>query len=138
MARRGPKPKPLIISDEDRLALERVVAHPKAENREVQRARIVLLAADGMRNVEIAERVGVKPVTVNKWRRRFREAGYHSLTDLPRAGRPRTVTDERVAEVVKLTLESRPKGATQWSTRSPRKGLESVSHRWPGFGRHSG
>lgn len=137
MARRGAKPKPLAVTDEDRAELERVVAHPKAENREVQRARIVLLAADGMRNVEIAERVGVKPGTVTKWRRRWREAGYHALTDLPRSGRRRTVTDERVTEVVKLTLESRPKGATRWSTRglAQKTGMSqsSISRIWQAF-----
>ena len=121
MARRGPKPEPLVVPDEDRVALERVIAHPKAENREVQRARIVLLSADGLRNVEIAERVGVKPGTVGKWKRRYRQGGYHALTDLPRSGRPRTVTDDKVAEVVELTLESAPKRrrSRRWNALRP-------------------
>lgn len=137
MARRGAKPKPLTVSAEDRASLEALIANPRAENRAVQRARIVLMAADGARNVEIAEAVGVKPGTVTKWRNRYREGGFHALSDAPRSGRPRTVTDDLVANVVELTLETAPKGATHWSTRglAAKTGLSqsSISRIWQAF-----
>lgn len=133
----GRKPKAVEIADGDREALEAVVKHPRAENREVQRARIVLMAADGVTNDEIAAAVGVSVASVTKWKRRYREAGYEGLTDLPRSGRPRTVTDDLVAEVVELTLESTPRGATHWSTRTlaAKSGLSrsAVSRIWQAF-----
>lgn len=133
----GRPPIPIELSEEDRAHLERIVGHPTAENREVQRARIVLLASEGRATKEIAEMVGVSKATVCKWKNRYRKAGLHFLSDLPRSGRPRTVTDEKVVEVVELTLESRPKGATHWSTRSlaRRTGLSqsAVSRIWRTF-----
>jgi transposase len=103
-----------------------------------QRSRIVLLAAEGLRTGEIAERLGVHRNTVAKWRERFRAERLEGLLDEPRPGRPRTVTDAHVEEVIVKTLESTPKNATHWSTRSMAKevGLtQSAVHRiWRAFG----
>jgi transposase len=76
----------------------------------------VLLAADGVSNVEIAERVGVSKPTVSSWRDRYREGGVTALDDRPRSGRPRTL-DHR--EIVAATLAAPPKklGITHWSSR---------------------
>jgi len=75
---------------------------------------------------------------VDKWRRRFREGGLEGLYDAPRSGAPRTISDEKVEEVVKLTLEARPAGATHWSTRLMAKragvGRQTVSEIWRAFG----
>lgn len=105
--------------------------------REARRARILLLAADGVGTNEIAERVGVTAATVCKWKKDYKELGFAGLSDAPRAGRPRTVSDEKVAEVVRLTLETRPKGSTHWSTRELAKktGLSqsTVSRIWRAF-----
>lgn len=83
-----------------------------------QRARIVLGCLDGRSNLEVAEAEGVTNVTVGKWRRRFAAKGLAGLRDAPRSGGPRIIDDERVAEVVRLTLEATPPDAERWTTRS--------------------
>ncbi len=82
------------------------------------RSRIVLAAADGWSNSQIAEREGVSRPTVTKCRNRFERSRLEGLLDEPRPGRPRTVSDEQVERILVTTLESKPKGATHWSTRS--------------------
>ncbi|MCH9679841.1 MAG: helix-turn-helix domain-containing protein [Deltaproteobacteria bacterium] len=82
------------------------------------RARIVLRCLEGLTNLEVANKEGVTSVTVGKWRRRFRTLGPCGLRDAPRSGGPRIIDDERVAEVVRLTLEVPPPDANRWTTRS--------------------
>lgn len=82
------------------------------------RAKIVLAAAEGRTNAEITQTLGVSRPTVTTWRKRFAEHRLDGLHDEPRPGAPRTVSDEQVHEVVTRTLETRPKDATHWSTRS--------------------
>jgi transposase len=88
MSRRSPFV--IDLSDEDRQRLESLARKQTAERRMVVRARIVLAAADGEENVTIAERLGVAPHTVIKWRKRFFEEGMDGLADRKRSGRPRT------------------------------------------------
>jgi transposase len=83
-----------------------------------QRSKVVLLVADGLRTGEVAERLGVHRNTVAKWRRRFEAERLEGLVDEPRPGQPRTIGDAKVDEVIAKTLESAPKDATHWSTRS--------------------
>lgn len=80
----------LTVSDRDRRELERRVRSHTASQRDVVRAAIVLMAADGEENVAIAEAVGVVPNTVSKWRKRFFEEGLEGLADRERSGRPRS------------------------------------------------
>ncbi len=75
-------------------------------------------ADPGLTNTEIAERLGVSRPTVTKWRARFLEHRADGLLDEPRPGKPRTISDAQVFEVVTKTLETKPKHATQWSTRT--------------------
>jgi transposase len=102
------------------------------------RARIVLLATDGLNNTEIAGQLGIHRNVAGKWRSRFVEHRLDGLTDEPRPGRPRTVTDDKVEEVIVKTLETTPKDATHWSTRSMAKevGLtqSAVLRIWKAFG----
>src|SRR3954452_16940260 len=102
------------------------------------RSRIVLLAAGGCTNTEIAERIGTGRQMVTKWRNRFAEHRLDGLGDEPRPGRPRTITDEQVDAVITTTLESTPRDATHWSTRSMARevGLTqtAVSRIWRAFG----
>jgi transposase len=106
------------LTDEDRARLESWSRRRSTAQALALRARIVLAAADGLSNLEIAEQLGVSRPTVTKWRNRFAELRLDGLLDEPRPGRPRTISDEQVEAVVIKTLESRPKDATHWSTRS--------------------
>jgi transposase len=102
------------------------------------RCRIVLLASEGLKNTEIAGELGIDVKSARKWRSRFAIDGLEGLVDEPRPGRPRTVSDEQVEEVIVKTLETTPKDATHWSTRSMARevGLtQSAVHRiWRAFG----
>jgi transposase len=102
------------------------------------RSRIVLLAAEGLNNVQIARQLGIQRNTVAKWRSRFLEHRLDGLTDEPRPGQPRKISDAKVEEVIVKTLESSPKDATHWSTRSmaAEVGLNQTAiHRiWKAFG----
>ena len=82
----------------------------------VQRARIVLLASQGVANARIAAEVGTTTTSVWKWRKRYSEAGLAGLDDAPRSGRPKQVDDERI---IAATLRPPPKkyGVTHWSSR---------------------
>jgi putative transposase len=84
----------------------------------VNRVRIVLLAAEGVDNKQIAARLGLSQPTVGKWRRRFLEQGLEGLHDELRPGRPRSISDEQVAELINTTLQTQPEGATRWSCRT--------------------
>jgi Winged helix-turn helix len=77
------------LSGEDRLELERRAAALTLPFRVVQRARLILYAAEGLADKEIAVRCGCHPQVVSKWRRRFCEQGIEGLKDRPRVGRPR-------------------------------------------------
>ena len=103
-----------------------------------QRSRIVLAAAEGLNNTEIAEQLGVHRNMAAKWRGRFAEYRLDGLSDEPRPGQPRTITDGQVEEVIVTTLETTPKDATHWSTRSMARevGLtQSAVHRiWKALG----
>jgi DNA-directed RNA polymerase specialized sigma24 family protein len=79
----------ITLSDQERSELERVAALQKAPHRDVQRAKLVLYAAEGHSNVEIAARLDMSAKNVGRWRRRFRERRLDGLADAERAGRPR-------------------------------------------------
>jgi transposase len=122
----------------ERAQLERWTRRRSSAQALAQRARIVLLAADGLKNTEIAAELGITRGMAAKWRARFVEHRLDGLSDEPRPGRPRTVTDEKVEEVVVKTLETTPRDATHWSTRSMARevGLtqSAVSRIWRAFG----
>jgi transposase len=102
------------------------------------RSRIVLLAAEGLSNTEIAQRLAIDHATARKWRTRFAEQRLEGVLDEPRPGRPRTITDDKVEEVIVKTLETTPRDATHWSTRSMARevGLtqSAVLRIWRAFG----
>jgi transposase len=109
------------LTDDERVRLEAWARRRTTAQALAQRSRIVLAAAEGLKNTEIAERLGVGRPMVTKWRNRFAQDRLDGLVDEPRPGRPRTITDEQVEEVVIKTLETTPKDATHWSTRSMAK-----------------
>jgi putative transposase len=85
---------------------------------------MILFCAEGLQSKEVAERLGVHEHTVGKWRRRFVRDRIERLTDEYRPGRPRTVSDEQVAEVIERTPNTTPQDATHWSIRSMAAGVE--------------
>ena len=106
------------LCDEERAVREGWTRRRTTARALVLGARVVLAAAGQLTNGEIAELEGVSRPTVTKWRNRFAAKRLDGLVDEPRPGRPRTITDARVEAVVIKTLESAPKDATHWSTRS--------------------
>ena len=128
----------IALSDAERDQLEAWTRRRTSAQALAQRARIVLAAAEGLKNTEIAERLDIDHATVRKWRNRFGELRLDGLTDEPRPGRPRTISDAQVEEVIVRTLETAPKDATHWSTRSMARevGLTqtAVSRIWRAFG----
>ena len=112
----------LPMSDTERATLEQLSRSQTAAYREVQRAKALLLAADGVANTRISVEVGVTPVTVRAWRDRFVEDGLARLGEV-RAGRGRkaSLTEEQVAAIVHDTLHTTPKGETHWSCRTMAK-----------------
>jgi transposase len=107
------------LSPEDRAVLEQQSRGRSLPARLVERSRIVLRAADGLQDREIAAELGITPEKAARWRKRFLEGGSQALAkDAPRPGRGRTIKDRKVASIVKLTTSSRPANATHWSTRS--------------------
>jgi len=127
------------LTDDERSQLEAWARRRTTSQALALRSRIVLAVADGhATNTELAGLLGVSRGMVAKWRSRFAEHRLDGLTDEPRPGRPRTISDEQVDAVITRTLESTPKDATQWSTRSMAKevGLTqtAVSRIWRAFG----
>jgi transposase len=134
----NPVAVPIELSGDEREVLEGWARRRTTANALAMRSRIVLGAADGQSNTEIAARVGVHRNTVGLWRRRFVGFRLDGLLDEPRPGQPRKITDANVEEVITKTLESAPKNATHWSTRSMAQevGLTqtAVSRIWRAFG----
>jgi transposase len=128
----------LVLSEAEREQLETWSRRRTSAQALATRSRIVLAADEGASNTEIASRVGVHRNTVALWRSRFASERLDGLLDEPRPGRPRTISDAQVEEVIVKTLESMPSDATHWSTRSmaAEAGLtQSAVHRiWRAFG----
>jgi transposase len=97
-----------------------------------------LLLADGLSGPQIANKLGIAHPGVYKWGQRYRELGVSGLGDAGRAGRPSNITDEKIIQVVRTTIENKPVGATHWSTRDLAKnvGLNQtrISRIWRTFG----
>jgi transposase len=139
MAERGRPKAPLVLTDEERQTLQRWARRAKTSQALALRAKIVLACAEGSTNTAVAEQLGVWPRTVGKWRGRFVAKRLAGLWDEDRPGRPRTIADERVEQVLTKTLEEPPPNHdTHWSTRSMAKqvGLSqtAVSRIWRAFG----
>ena len=106
----------------ERETLEKLERAHTAPHQQVLRAKVLLMAADGEANTRIAEEVGVTPVTVRSWRERFSQDGLAGLGKI-RVGRGRkpSISEETIAEIVRLTTTTTPDGATHWSCRTMAK-----------------
>jgi len=129
---------PVDLTADERAQLELWTRRRTSAQALATRSRIVLLAADGLNNSEISRELKIHRNVAGKWRSRFLEQRLDGLLDEPRPGRPRTITDDQVEEVVIKTLETTPKDATHWSTRSMARevGLtqSAVLRIWKAFG----
>jgi transposase len=136
MALGRPKTR-LIVSPSERQALQRLTQRRTTAQALALRAQIVLRCAEGSDNRDVAEELRVARQTVGKWRQRFVERRLNGLYDEPRPGAPRRVSDADVERVITRTLESTPRGATHWSTRSMAKAMglsqTTISRIWRAF-----
>jgi len=120
----------VLLSDEQREQLQSYARGRSLPARIVQRARIVLLAADGKQDQQIGRELGLPRQNAARWRKRFLRLGVAGLLkDAPRPGRTPAITPAKVREIVRLTTQEKPAGATHWSTRrmAQRAGVSPAS-----------
>ena len=108
----------ITLSDLERAELETITKSRSLPHGLVRRAHVILASVDGMPNDEITKRFQMSPSAISKWRLRFREQGLVGLYGESRPGRPRTYSDDAIAEMIQTVLRSTPKGATHWSVRT--------------------
>jgi len=109
----------VVLTDEQRSKLETYARGRKLPARLVLRARIILLAAAGKQDLEVARLLSVVPRTAARWRARFNRDGIAGLEhDAPRPGRRRSISPQTVSRVITKTTQEKPPQATQWSTRT--------------------
>lgn len=129
---------PMNLSAEEREQLETIASSRTYPHGLVIRARIILLADQGMSNPEISKEVGYSINSICKWRKRFREQGIQGLHDELRPGKPRTIEDEAIAGLIQKTLHTKPADGTHWSCRSLAEttslSKSTVNRVWKAFG----
>jgi transposase len=121
------KATPVVVNETDRNILEAWAGSGKAERRLGERARIVLLAAEGRSTEQIAEALDTRPARVSKWRMRFSHLGMKGLSDAPRPGQPKRYSDSTEARVLAALDGPPPKGYRQWNGRLLAEHLGNVS-----------
>ncbi len=111
---------PIIkLTDKERKALKRLANGRRTQVRVLKRAQIVLAAARGLENREIAEELGMTRETVGRWRSRFAENRLDGIVkDLPRGGRKPTKRSKVESQIIRKTTQEKPRNATHWSTRT--------------------
>jgi transposase len=138
MPRTGRPKAALVLTEEERTELKRLIARSRVNRDVAFRARIVLACADGLANIDVARRLRTGERTVGKWRRRFIDERAAGLYDEPRVGAERRITDDQVEEIVVKTLETKPKGRTHWSTRKMAENVglshSTIGRIWRTFG----
>ena len=136
--RTGRPKEPLSLSDEERAQVASFASSRSLPHGLVRRAKIILLSADSMSNTAIADKLGLTGNTVGKWRRRYLAEGIQGLYGEVRPGRPRSISDQKVAALVRKTLKARPKDATHWTVRTmaaqSRLSKSTVHRIWKAFG----
>src|SRR5215467_15736439 len=108
----------VALTDEQKHTLQQWARGRSLPARQVERARVVLLASAGKQDLEIAAEVGISNQKAARWRKRFLEMGLAGLEkDAPRPGRTPTITPAKVQEVIRRTMQEKPANSTHWSTR---------------------
>lgn len=124
--------RPIALDEDERRELKRFERSRSVPAGLSRRARAILLLAENMSGVEVADRTGYTPVQISRIRRRFAAERVEGLAERPHTGRPKTVTRRQIAQVVALTLKPPPKGLSHWTSRDmeQRTGLShSTIHR---------
>lgn len=138
MMPRGRPIPPVELSELETMELKSITNSRNLPHGLVRRAKIILLAADGLSNTAVAEQVGLSGRTVGLWRKRFIDQRLMGLYDEPRPGAPRSVKDDQVAGLIKKTLETKPKDGTHWTCRTMAKetgfSRSTVQRVWKAFG----
>jgi len=129
---------PLTLSDEERDELTSMLRSRSLPKPLVLRAEIILRAADGQNNTEIAEELGLSKPTVGQWRKRYLTQRLAGLYDEPRPGGPRSIRDEEIAALLRKTLKTKPKAGTHWTCRTiaaeTKLSKSTVQRVWTAFG----
>lgn len=129
---------PMVLSPEMREQLHTMSRARSLPQALAMRARIILLAADGLSNTQIAVQLRLSLPTVGKWRRRYLHQGVAGLYDEVKPGGPRSISDEQVAGLIRKTLKTKPKDGTHWTCRAmsaETKLTHVMVHRiWRAFG----
>ena len=130
---------PVTLTQDQEQTLQQWARGRSLPARQVERARIILLAADGKQDLEIAAEIGISNQKAGRWRKRFLNLGLAGLEkDAPRPGRTPTISAEKVQEVVRKTTQEKPANATQWSTRTMAEAVglseKSVRRIWHNHG----
>jgi transposase len=124
---RAPTPT-LKVTEPQREVLETLSRSQTAAHRDVQRAKALLMASDGLATTRVAQELGVSPATVTRWRESFARDGLNgSVKVAPGRGRKPSIAPEKVLEIVHATLHETPPGETHWSCRSMAR-AHGVSH----------
>jgi len=136
---RSGRPKvPITLSKEEDEQLKSIANSRSLPHGLVNRARIVLMAAEGTPNRTIAQKLRLSPQMVCKWRQRYVRQGLAGLHDELRPGRPRSISDEKIAVLVRRTLQTKPQDGTHWTIRSVAKETKlsrpTVHRIWQAFG----
>lgn len=135
---RGPKLKEISLTVQENNRLLEWTRRGTTAQALALRARIVLAAAEGVANAEVARRTRVTKQTVGKWRSRFIERRLEGLLDEPRPGAPRKIGDAKVEALIAKTLHEKPRNATHWNSRAMAKAMgvsqTSVVRVWRAFG----
>ena len=110
---------PVELTEDQERALRQWARGRSLPARQVERARVVLLAVAGKQDLEIAAEIGISNQKAARWRKRFLQLGLAGLEkDAPRPGRTPTITPAKLQEVVWKTTQEKPSSATHWSTRT--------------------
>ena len=131
--------KPIGLTAEEKGKLERMVRSSTAEQRQVFRARLILLASTGLAGTEVAKQMGCRTATVSKWRRRFFSQRLEGLKDAPRPGKHRLYTAETERRILAMLDEPVPEGYSRWNGPLLAKALGDVDVQfvWKVMRRHN-
>lgn len=136
--RNGRPKQPIVLSQHDKEQLTSLAQSRSLPHGLVSHARLVLMAADGASNSRIAEKLDLSQQSVCLWRKRYLKDGLSGLHEELKPGRPRSISDEKVASLVRRTLQSKPKDGTHWTLRSmaaaTRISHQTVMRVWRAFG----